>query len=115
MAQVTTVTTHDDLDGTPAAETVAFGASYEIDLSARNADKLRAALTAFVGRARNVRPAPAAPTQALHTREELDHMRTWAREAGWDVSDFGRIPGEIQRAYADAQAAGSSSGRRRRA
>jgi hypothetical protein len=44
MAQKVQVLLVDDLDGSKATETVAFGldgASYEIDLSTRNASKLR--------------------------------------------------------------------------
>lgn len=44
MAQKVQVILLDDLDGGDAAETVSFaldGASYEIDLSAKNASKLR--------------------------------------------------------------------------
>ena len=37
-------------------------------------------------------PAPARPATA---RE----VRSWAREHGWTVSDRGRIPGEVQRAF----------------
>ena len=51
MAHQTSVTLVDDLDGGKAAETVVFGldgASYEIDLSKKNAGTLRKALTEFV-------------------------------------------------------------------
>ena len=47
MAQRVVVTLSDDIDGGVAEETVHFavdGKSYEIDLSARNAEKLRSAL-----------------------------------------------------------------------
>ena len=45
MVQKITVALEDDLDGGPAAETLRFafgGTEYEIDLSKKNADKLRA-------------------------------------------------------------------------
>ena len=44
MAQKVEITVVDDLDGSPAAETVSFafgGTSYEIDLSSRNAERFR--------------------------------------------------------------------------
>jgi hypothetical protein len=44
MAQETIVRLLDDIDGKPADETVSFsldGITYEIDLRAKNADKLR--------------------------------------------------------------------------
>jgi hypothetical protein len=47
----------DDLDGTDASESVRFsldGTSYEIDLSAQNAEDLRLVLDAYVSKARKV-------------------------------------------------------------
>lgn len=44
MARTTVITLVDDVDGTPATETVSFsvdGVAYEIDLSEANARKLR--------------------------------------------------------------------------
>ena len=58
MAQQTSVTMVDDLDGGKAAETVTFGldgGSYEIDLSKKNAGNLRKALTEFVEHGRRVK------------------------------------------------------------
>ena len=57
MATMTTVTLVDDLDGSEASESVSFaldGASYEIDLSDDNAEKLRDALAGYVASARRV-------------------------------------------------------------
>jgi hypothetical protein len=57
------VTVADDVDGSPATQTVSFaldGVTYEIDLSTRNADRLRAELAPWMeaGRrlARNGQP-----------------------------------------------------------
>ena len=47
MAQRVTVEMTDDIDGTAAAETIAFrvdGTAYEIDLSKKNAAKMRRSL-----------------------------------------------------------------------
>ena len=55
MAQQVQVLLVDDIDGGKAVETVSFaldGVSYEIDLSAKNAAKLRDALSTWVGSAR---------------------------------------------------------------
>jgi hypothetical protein len=55
MAVRTTVTLKDDLDGSPAEETVHFGlgpAEYEIDLSAANANRFRHEVAAFIAHAR---------------------------------------------------------------
>src|ERR1700712_620741 len=57
MATMTTVSLVDDLDGSAAAETVAFsldGANYEIDLTDKNAKKLRDALSGYVANARRI-------------------------------------------------------------
>ena len=70
MATMTTVTLVDDLDGSEASESVSFaldGASYEIDLSDGNADKLRNALAGYVASARRVdggRRGPGRPKTA---------------------------------------------------
>ena len=55
MARETVVTLVDDLDGGPADETVRFGingSQYEIDLSSKNATRLRQRMAPFVERAR---------------------------------------------------------------
>ena len=55
MAQHVETRLVDDIDGTDAVETVTFsfeGHQYEIDLSDRNATRLRESLAAFVGAAR---------------------------------------------------------------
>ena len=64
MATMTTVTLVDDLDGSEASGSVSFaldGASYEIDLSDGNADKLRDALAGYVASARRVDGARRGP------------------------------------------------------
>ena len=55
MAQRTQVLLIDDLDGSSADETVAFGldgSAYEIDLSAKNANQLRKSLASYVSSGR---------------------------------------------------------------
>ena len=77
MAQKVQVLLVDDVDGGKADETVQFGldgVSYEIDLSSKNAAKLRDALAGYVGEARRVasrgrrrRPGPGG--QRVGTRD----------------------------------------------
>ena len=65
MAQTVKIILEDDLDGGPADETVRFGldgAQYEIDLSSANADKLRAAIRPYVGKARRAQAKPVSYT-----------------------------------------------------
>jgi nucleoid-associated protein Lsr2 len=55
VAQRVTVETTDDIDGTEAAETIAFrvdGTTYEIDLSTKNAAKMRQAFGRYIEHAR---------------------------------------------------------------
>ena len=107
MAQRVNIVLVDDIDGSEAAETVSFsldGASYEIDLSAANAGKLREALAGYVGHARKVgggRRAGRRAAAAVAGPSAKD-VRAWARGNGYDLPDRGRIPGDVQAAYAAA-------------
>ncbi|HET8769131.1 Lsr2 family protein [Phycicoccus sp. M110.8] len=106
MAQRVNIVLEDDLDGSEADETVSFaldGTTYEIDLSAANAAKLRDALAPYVGHARRAsgRRAPARSTsgRSAGAKRDLADVREWARANGHQVSDRGRISAEIQAAY----------------
>ena len=108
MAQKVTVALVDDLDGKTADETVTFGLdgkSYEIDLTGRNASKLRDALAEYVAAARRAssrrgtRSASAAGRVSPVDREQNQAIREWARKQGMKVSDRGRIPAELSEAY----------------
>jgi len=90
MARKVQVHLLDDIDGTPAEETVRFGLDgtfYEIDLSTRHAGA-----TATGGRTRG--QAPARPA-----REQNQAIRDWAKSKGLDVNDRGRIPASIVEQY----------------
>ncbi|MEV0001305.1 Lsr2 family protein [Micromonospora sp. NPDC050980] len=100
----------DDLDGGDADETVKFaldGVQYEIDLSAANADKLRGEFAQYiahgtkVGRGGVVVGGRAARGRggATADREQNRAIREWAKKAGKDISDRGRIPQEIVDEY----------------
>ena len=93
MAQTTIIQLTDDLDGTPAEETIAFvfdGRSYEIDLNKKNAQALRKALAPYIEGARSVRRSPGARSgraqapsgsKTLFSQldaEEKDRFRKWA-------------------------------------
>lgn len=107
MAQKTQVVLVDDLDGGDAEESVSFaldGASYEIDLSAGNAEGLREALAPYVGHARRVsgrggRTRASAVRPTTGRRADLSEVRVWARENGYEISDRGRISGDVIEAY----------------
>lgn len=105
MAQRVVVTLSDDIDGSEAAETIAFGLdgkSYEIDLNEANAKKLRKALAPYVeaGRKRSrsgkaYRQTQVAPDPAA--------VRAWAQANKLEVPARGRIPKKVYEAFAEAQ------------
>lgn len=111
MAKKVTVTLVDDFDGEgPADETVEFsidGVSYEIDLSGRNAQKLRDEFKPWIEAGRRVggrrrgRPgvAPAGRGRATIDREQSAAIREWARRNGHKVSTRGRIPADVIEAF----------------
>jgi hypothetical protein len=110
MAKKVTVTLVDDFDGEgPADETVEFsvdGVTYEIDLSAKNAKKLRDEFKGWmdagrrVGGRRRGRPgAPGRGGRATIDREQSAAIRDWARRNGHKVSTRGRIPAQVIDAF----------------
>lgn len=107
MTRVTQVKLIDDLDGSPAAETVRFSLdrkAYEIDLSAHHAAALREAIAAFGDVARpqpGPRRTPAITSSAAASarRSQNQAIRTWARAHGYAVPHRGRIPARISAAF----------------
>jgi hypothetical protein len=111
MAKRTVHMLIDDIDGGEADETVRFavdGVQYEIDLSKKNAAKMRNVLARYVeagskvGRAAGgaVRAAAARGRgPATVDRDQNRAIRDWALGKGMDVSDRGRIKQEIVDRY----------------
>jgi hypothetical protein len=112
VAKETVTKLIDDLDGGEAHETVKFaldGHSYEIDLSNKNASKLRNALAPYLGSAKRVvgrggsSGARAAGGRARSTavgdREQNQAIRSWAQRKGFEVAPRGRIKQEIVEQY----------------
>ena len=111
MARETITKLIDDLDGGEAHETVKFGLdghSYEIDLSTKNANKLRNALAPYLesgtrlsGRASSLvgRGAMARGRGMSGEREQNKAIRAWAQRKGLDVAPRGRIKQEIVDQY----------------
>jgi hypothetical protein len=108
MAQRHIVQLIDDLDGSEADETVIFaldGHRYDIDLSTKNAAKLRDVLAPFVAAARrdagrsagNGRRGAVRPARS--DREQTQAIREWARSNGMKVGEKGRIPVNVLEAY----------------
>jgi len=111
MARKVQVLLVDDVDGSTADETVAFGldgANYEIDLSTSNASAFRDALAKFVAAARKSgRPGTAKSAKATTTakpspsadRAQNQAIRDWAKRNGLQVNERGRIPADIIEKY----------------
>ncbi|MFI0481563.1 Lsr2 family protein [Actinomadura sp. 9N215] len=105
MAQKVEVLLVDDIDGGEADETVSFsldGTSYEIDLSKKNASKLRNGLEPFVAGARKARKPAGRGGRAARTagsRERSAEIREWAKSRGIKVNERGRIPANVIEQY----------------
>ncbi len=112
--QVITVLT-DDLDGTDADRTVEFGldgVNYTIDLSDKNAGKLRKALEAYIAAGHRVGRGPTGGrggprTRAVavaggSSRDQNQAIRAWAAKNGYEVSERGRIPVSVMQAFNEA-------------
>jgi Lsr2 len=108
--QRTVIELIDDLDNQPIqkgeGETVRFGldnAEYEIDLTKANAAKLRRDFAPYVQAARKAgstgrrtrRTGGVGPRDADQTKA----IREWAKHAGMKVSERGRIPANVEKAY----------------
>ncbi|MCE0767406.1 Lsr2 family protein [Pseudonocardia kujensis] len=102
----------DDIDGGPADETVAFswnGTSYEIDLSRKNADALRALLEPYIKAGRHIRSRAARPaggrsrSTTTSSKQRNQAIREWARAQGLQIAERGRIPIEIMLRYENRQ------------
>ncbi len=108
MAKKVTVTLVDDFDGEGNAdETVEFGLdgiTYEIDLTTKNAAKLRADLKKWIDSGRRVggrrrSRAAVAGGRGSIDREQSAAIRDWARRNGHNVSTRGRIPADVIDAF----------------
>jgi len=112
VARETIVKLIDDLDGTTAAETVKFGldgVSYEIDLSAKNADKLRSVLAPYMEKGSRVdrrrvatlggRGATGRARGGSGERDQNKAIRAWAQRKGYEVAPRGRIRQELVDQY----------------
>jgi hypothetical protein len=98
----------DDLDGTAllegAGESVTFaldGVEYQIDLSVKNATKLRKALHPFIEAGRRVggKAPRRRPSSKSGSREDAKAIRRWAAENGIELSARGRIPAGVLEQY----------------
>lgn len=106
MAQRVTVELTDDIDGTEAAETIAFrvdGTAYEIDLSTKNAAKMRQDFGRYIEHARRA-TGGRRPGRPRRDRHFSSAVREWAKQQGIQVSERGRIPASVVSQYEEAHA-----------
>lgn len=115
MAQKVIATLIDDIDGSEAQESVRFGldgVDFDIDLSAKHAERLREALAEYVAAARRVggrKLKSAVGTPKPSHDLDLTLVREWARSQGLPVSDRGRVANDIIEGYKQAQEKGSDA------
>jgi hypothetical protein len=93
----------DDIDGGEPAQTVFFsldGKAYEIDLTERNAAKLREAMAPWIAAGRPASSAriPSPRSKQGRSSDTVD-IRRWARENHIPVSDRGRISIDLRTQY----------------
>jgi hypothetical protein len=118
MAKAMIETLVDDLDGSPATETIRLGWNgdwREVDLSKRNSAALTRALDRYwavgrpvsrggqAGRRRNA--APSRSRKAARSKKsgrDPKAIRAWALANSIGVPGRGRIPGEVERQYNEA-------------
>lgn len=101
----------DDLDGTVLevgeGETVLFsldGVAYEIDLTDDNAAALREALAPYLSAGRSISSARAVSSGSAGKRrrpgqQDYSAIREWAKANGFSVSERGRVPASVIKAY----------------
>ncbi|MFF4952818.1 Lsr2 family protein [Streptomyces chattanoogensis] len=105
MAQKIVTLYIDDLTGEEAQEAATHtfsldGVSYEIDLGPESYEQMLQAFGPFIKASRKVgrtRKPSKATTGA--SRDDSAAIRAWAKEAGYDVSDRGRVPADVREAY----------------
>jgi hypothetical protein len=100
----------DDIDGGEADETITFaldGTQYEIDLSKKNAAKMRDELARYIDAGTRIgrggitaRVTAGRGRGPANTNRDHNHaIREWAQAKGLEVSDRGRIKQEIVDRY----------------
>ncbi|MEV7870126.1 Lsr2 family protein [Streptomyces sp. NPDC088124] len=95
-----------DLSGKPDAATATFGLGdtwYEVDLTAEERKKLEEALKPYLKVSRKAgKAAPKKRVVPETTAEEREKIREWAKQAGHEVAERGRIPKKLMKAYGEA-------------
>lgn len=111
MAQKTQVVLTDDIDGSSATQTVTFafqGVSYEIDLNDEHVKAIEESFSEWIDSARKTsgrgvsssrRNSSGGGGSSRPARQDLNEVRSWARENGYTVSERGRVANSVLEAY----------------
>ena len=104
MARKIVVERADDLDGSPATQTLRFGfqgVEYELDLSDENANEMTHWLEHYIAYARRVGGPKRGSGQKANTGTGVDAkaVRIWANQQGLEVNARGRVPGQLVAQY----------------
>jgi hypothetical protein len=103
MARKQIVELTDDIDGSPATQTLHFaveGVEYEIDVSEKNAKKFHSAIAPYVANGRRV-SARSRVSGRKRSASGVDAraVREWASQRGIHVNARGRVPGPLVDSY----------------
>ncbi|WP_274919485.1 histone-like nucleoid-structuring protein Lsr2 [Streptomyces sp. WZ-12] len=104
MAQKVVTVYTDDLTGEESSEATTHtfaidGVQYEIDLNPDSFDQLLEAMALFRTSGRRVGKARKPRQERAASRDDSAAIRAWAKGAGYEVSDRGRVPTEVREAY----------------
>ena len=106
MAQQVSVTITCDICGSSKdaqTHTISLdGQAREIDLCGKDGRALGKVASKYVPHARKARRAPATGRRTTSDRQHSADIRAWAKAEGFEVSDRGRIPADLERQYATA-------------
>jgi hypothetical protein len=106
MAQQVSVTISCDICGSTKdaqTHTISLGAqALQIDLCGKDGRALDKVASKYVPFARKVKRTPATGRRTVSDRERSAEIRAWAKTQGFQVSDRGRIPENVEREYAAA-------------
>lgn len=81
------------------------GRKYEMDASGETYNLIAAALRPFIETAEEVGRPKRTYKSVRRDPAQVKAMREWARNQGYEISDKGRIPAEIENAYNQINAA----------
>ena len=106
MAQQVSVTITCDICGSSKdvqTHTISLdGQAREIDLCGKDGRALAKVASKYVPHARKVRRATAAGRRTTTDRQHSADIRAWAKSQGFEVSDRGRIPADVEHQYSAA-------------